>query len=438
MKLLKRLISAKDGSGNVLLRPDTPEDMWHAFNLLQTGDLIRCSTHRKVVKESSTGSISSSKRRMMLTVELRKVDFDPDSLQVRISGPVEVENDHVQLGAHHTLTLELHQNFSVEKSCWDQIFLDLLEEATNPERQAEIAAIVLQGSGLAHVCLVTGALTITKAKIVRNIPKKRTGSSQQSKAVQKFYESIYQAILQHIDFDKVKCVVVGSPGFVKDDFWEYCKLESVRRDDRAFIENKSKFLLCRASSGHKHALDEMFADPGVASQMTETKVAREVKVLGKFMRLVRRNVVLLWSFQLNLPPPPLTFCQQMDTDPDKAYYGYDHVARAHEQLAIDSLLVTDELFRASDVPTRKKYVKLVESVRENGGNVHVFSSMHVSGQQLQQVSGVAAILRYPLPDLDELEEIAAQGTQNNDHDDDGDVATDPVDRVTEDMRDMGF
>jgi hypothetical protein len=31
--------------------------------------------------------------------------------------------------------------------------------------------------------------------------------------------------------------------------------------------------------------------------------------------------------------------------------------------------------------------------------VYIFSTMHVSGQQLQQVSGVAAILRYPMPDL---------------------------------------
>lgn len=431
MKLLKRQISAKDGAGTVLLRPDQDEDLWHAFNLLQVGDKVRCSTHRKVVKESSTGSVSSSKRRMMLTVELKKVDFDPDSLQVRISGTVEAENEHVQLGAHHTLTLEMHQNFSVEKRCWDRIFLDLLEEATNPERQAEIAAVVMQGSGLAHVCLVTGALTITKAKIVRNIPKKRTGTSQHSKSVQKFYESIYQAILQHVDFAKVKCVVIGSPGFVKDDFFEYCKLEAVRREDRAFIENKSKFLLCKASSGHKHALDEMFADPGVASQMTETKVAREVQVLGKFMRLVR-HIVVCQKYLTILP----LFQSQMDTDPDKAYYGYDHVAKAHEQLAIDSLLVTDELFRASDVKTRKQYVQLVESVRESGGQVFIFSSMHVSGQQLHQVSGVAAILRYPLPDLDELEEIAASHVEDNIQE--TDRAYDPVDRLDEDMKDMGF
>lgn len=211
MKLVKRSISSKDGSGSISLRPDTPEDLWHAYNLLQKGDCVRCTTVRKVVKESSTGSTTSSKKRLTLTIEVKKVDFDPDALEVRLSGRVQQENDFVRMGAHHTLTLELNQNFSLEKQCWDQIYLDVIAEACNPERQAEVAAVILH-SGLAHVCLVTGALTITKARIEVNIPKKRTGSSQNAKAIKRFFETVYQAILRHVDFAKVKVVLMGSPG----------------------------------------------------------------------------------------------------------------------------------------------------------------------------------------------------------------------------------
>lgn len=66
MKIIKKQISAKDGSGMVQLRPETDEDLWHAYNLLQKGDLVRCTTIRKVVKESNTGSTTSSKKRLML------------------------------------------------------------------------------------------------------------------------------------------------------------------------------------------------------------------------------------------------------------------------------------------------------------------------------------------------------------------------------------
>jgi protein pelota len=57
----------------------------------------------------------------------------------------------------------------------------------------------------------------------------------------------------------------------------------------------------------------------------------------------------------------------------------------HEQLAIDLLLVTDELFWNTQVKTRKKYVQLVESGKENGELVLFCTHMHV-GQQPQQVS----------------------------------------------------
>jgi protein pelota len=42
-------------------------------------------------------------------------------------------------------------------------------------------------------------------------------------------------------------------------------------------------------------------------------------------------------------------------------------------------------------------------VRAGGGEALVFSSLHVSGEALNQLSGVAAILRFPLPELEDME-----------------------------------
>ncbi|KAK4403946.1 protein PELOTA 1 [Sesamum angolense] len=90
------------------------------------------------------------------------------------------------------------------------------------------------------------------------------------------------------------------------------------------------------------------------------------------------------------------FFAMLSNEPARACYGPKHVEVAHEQMAIQTLLITDELFR-------QKYVNLVDSVKASGGTAHVFSSMHVSGEQLAQLTGVAAILRFPLPDLDDIE-----------------------------------
>lgn len=40
-----------------------------------------------------------------------------------------------------------------------------------------------------------------------------------------------------------------------------------------------------------------------------------------------------------------------------------------------------KFFRSQSVEERKKYVALVESVRDNGGVARIFSSLHVSGER---------------------------------------------------------
>lgn len=85
-----------------------------------------------------------------------------------------------------------------------------------------------------------------------------------------------------------------------------------------------------------------------------------------------------------------------------------------------------ERHRASDPQERKKYVALVEDVQKKRGEVLRFSSMHESGQrefiasftlrividllqELNQLTGIAAILTFPLDvEVVEMEEREAK------------------------------
>ena len=377
MKLIKKSITEKDGSGTVKLRCEDAEDMWHAYNLVSAGDRVRAPTFRKVVKSSSTGSVTSNKVRLNLVLSVIKTEFDSETCVMRVTGRNAEPNPHVRLGAHHTLDLEPNRDFSIEKGCWDQIALERIETACSPEKTAELAAVVMQ-PGLAHLCLIKGEMTILKAKVDISIPKKRAGASAHQKAVRRFYEAIYQAVLRHVDFSVVKVLLVASPGFSASDWLRHATSEAVRHEERAFLDHRSKVVLTRSSSGHKRALEEVLADPAVASRLADVGAAAEVRALGAVFEMLR-------------------------ADSSRAFYGYDHVTAANELQAVDKLLVTDSLFRASDPRERRKYVDLVESVRENAGRVYVFSSLHVSGEQLKQLTGVAALLRYPLPDLEDMQ-----------------------------------
>ncbi len=117
-------------------------------------------------------------------------------------------------------------------------------------------------------------------------------------------------------------------------------------------------------------------DPAVATLLRETKAAAETQALRDFHTFLRDQ-------------------------PDRAVYGFRHVTHANDLQAIDRLLVTDSLFRSSGLASRRRFVALVDAARDNGAHVHVFSSLHVSGEQLAQLSGIAAILRFPVAGLDD-------------------------------------
>jgi len=378
MKLLGRNID-KDGKGHVSLIPEDAEDIWHTYNLIHPGDTIRASTFRKVQTESATGSSSSSRVRTMLSIQAEDMDFDTHAAVLRVKGRNVEENQFVKMGAYHTIDIEANRKFYLFKVYWDTVSIERVDMACDPTQHADLAAVVMQ-EGIAHVCLVTSCMTLVRAKIDQPIPRKRKGyTSQHDKGLQRFFETVMQAILRHVRFDVVKCVLVASPGFVKDQFCEYMWQEALKTDNKTLLESKSKFLLVHASSGFKHSLNEVLRDPAVTVRLSDTKAAGEVRALETFYRTLQE-------------------------DPNKAYYGYRHVERANQAQAIETLLCSDKLFRSLELAERKKYIALVDNVREYGGEVNIFSSLHISGEQLEQLTGVAAILRYPMPEIESEDE----------------------------------
>ncbi|KAH0723379.1 hypothetical protein KY285_005933 [Solanum tuberosum] len=77
-----------------------------------------------------------------------------------------------------------------------------------------------------------------------------------------------------------------------------------------------------------------------------------------------------------------------------------NVEYAHELLAIETLLITEELLENKDINLRKKYSKLKKLVQETGGKVVQFSD--IERDRLAQMTEIAAILRFPIPNIDDL------------------------------------
>lgn len=399
MRLLKQQIELKDGSGFATLLPEEPEDMWHAYNLIQPNDLLRARAMRRVTKESDSGSVASARIPMDLTIRVTSTDFDVGSGQLHVAGKVAAESEHVKLGSYHTLDLELQRKFTIDKADgWDSVAVEMMREALDATKRAEVWAVVMQ-DGLANICLITEHQTILRQRVEVPIPRKRKGGLDgHEKALEKFFSTLLSTLLRHIDLTAtpLKPLLLASPGFTANSFLTYLRNYATTNNNKPLLALVPLILVAHSSSGHQHALAEVLSSPAVLSKLADTKYARETALMDRFFTLLRQ-------------------------DDGRAWYGPREVEGAVEKGAVGRgggvLLISNALFRAQNVEERKRWVGLVDRVREvEGGEIRVLSSLHESGKRLESLGNVAAILTFPLEDLDERDEEGGgevQGEQDD-------------------------
>lgn len=379
MRLI-RLEQNDEGRTEVKVGVSTSEDLWHLYNMIMVGDHVRTKTKRKIAKETSTGNGTTETRIVVLEIEVQQIHFDPQEL--RLQGVNKRESDWVKMGAHHTLSMkaDLQQEVVVVKREWDDLLDERLKEACNQEGKADTAAVAMD-FGLANVCLVTESLTYTKQRIEVGIAKKhKANGSSRDASIKKFFSQVLDAIVTHIPIENMKVILLCSPGHVREEFRAFMLAECVKAETgplRTILLNITKFVMVRTTTGTKSAIQEALSDSKVLSLMDCTKSAGDV---------------LAWQ----------GFQDMMNNDPDRCVYTPQYVFEAQQRAAIEVLLLSDEKLRSPTPVERRFYMSLCAGVKDTGGSVFVFSSNHVTGEQLAKMSGIAAVLRFPCPEIDEL------------------------------------
>ncbi|KAI7936049.1 hypothetical protein MJO29_015352 [Puccinia striiformis f. sp. tritici] len=403
MKQIRSQIE-KNRSGFVTLKAENDEDMWHAYNLVTVGDEVRSIAVRKIIVEtnSATGSKDSHRVKLNLTIEVKKVSYSgveipssstetndnngglsiasqptPSSssggASLHLSGQISKQNEHVKMGAFHTLDLEPEQEFTIIKGPdgWDSINLQRLADATDASKSAEVGAILVDDNGRATICLIGTHTTLIKQRIEVPLSKNKKPGQSSDKTLDKFFKQIYDSLIKHFNFSLLRMVIIASPGNTKDAVFESIFSQAVKSNNKSIMTSRSKFQRIYTPTIHIQSLNQILSTPEILNQLKDTKYSKEIQALNKFQKM-------------------------LDEDPHRALYGELHVDRAAERAAIGTLLISDSLFRNPDPEKRKKFIKLTESVQQFGGEVLVFSSMHSTGTRLNELTGVASILTYPL------------------------------------------
>jgi protein pelota len=376
MRLFKHI--EKNYQGRVDFHPESAEDTWSIFQLLEDGDLVQASDDRK-----TADGIRVRLRLTLSVISVReKATFDPQTGQIRVLGRNTEASEHIKLGQHHTLGIDPGHPVSIYKDKWDTlVHIPRLAEMSETRKATGDVAVVMLEAGSAQILFVGNSLTNVKGKVEVSVPKKRAGAQGHEQGMQRFFEATAQSLLRHVNIadDSVKVLVIASPGFVKDDFFAFLMQTASsgsRSELKPFIDNKNKIILAHSSSGNSRSLPQALADQTVASRLSDTRASGDIAALAKFFEV-------------------------LGADPSRAQYGWRHVRVAVDRGAVECLLICDSLLRVRDVGARTAYATLVSEAKGLGAKVHLVSSLHATGEQVAQLGGLCSVLRFAIHDMDE-------------------------------------
>ncbi|HDM45082.1 MAG TPA: mRNA surveillance protein pelota [Candidatus Bathyarchaeota archaeon] len=354
----------REGKKRLSLRltPESEEDLWHLYNLIEAGDLVHARTSR-TVKTNEAYSRPKKGRRVSLdlTVEVEKVAWDRFSNKLRVHGVVrEAPEEFNVVGFHHTLSLAVNKPFTLTKERWRKHHVDRLELAM----KARVQPVVVVSIDDEDLCIAVVREFGIDVKVEErvNLPGKLEAEYRE-KAKNELFKRASETLEKVTREVGGKVVVIG-PGFIKNEFVEFVKKRYVKLAEE-IVDVKG--VNSAGVSGIHEALRS-----GVLS-----------KAFSKIRLSVEMNAIREVLKRLGKGRGDIT-------------YGIDDVERAAESGAVDRLLVLDSYFREASEDLRLRLEKIMGYVEDRGGKVLMVSARNEAGLQLKSLGGIAAILRYPI------------------------------------------
>merc|ERR1712232_1465835 len=312
-------------------------------------------------------------------IDVQKIDYDAVGDAIRFSGPIceEVKDvAGVRLGAHHAIEIELGEIITLTKECWDSVYLSQLQDATDIARTAEVAFCLMEAKdhAKANISLLTSVRAKRVAAEEQTLPGKKLTDTAKDKAMEKFHVKVFEGLEANLDFSLVKCCVLAGPGKCKIDFFTWMQTYAMKNGKSDFVTKKGIFVCADASNIHNEGMEELLKNDQVQKMVRNTKAAKHFEAIEEMQKRVAN-------------------------DDGRCCYGPREVTFAFENGAVEVLMISDKLFRTSDLKKRREYVDLVQAVRDGGAAAHIFSSDHITGQTLKNFGDIAALTRFETADM---------------------------------------
>lgn len=349
-----RLLRKEVGEGVLHLRIDSLDDLWALRNLIATGDRVTADTTRTA---ESTGDkvreAKMEKRGMRLGVRAESVEWADFDDHLRVLGPIETgPQDH---GRFHTLSLRGDgMDVVIEKrSPLQPWHLQQVTEAVAATDAPKVLLLAIDDSEAQF-----GLLKSYGLQLLGSLPSGGQGKRHEGagKAKEQFYGEVLKSVQVFRPDPKVPFVVLG-PGWWRDEFLDFARARAPSAVTGAVSEG--------TAHGGRTGLHEALKRGLLDRVARDHRVAHDTGLVTEFLARVAKG-------------------------DGTAAYGPADVARAVAAGAVDSILASDRLVRSGKIEALLREAEAARCA------IHVVSSSHDAGDQLDRMGGLAALLRFPL------------------------------------------
>jgi len=333
--------------GEIKFRVTKLDDLWYLSHIIEPGDLIKGRTERKLELGEKKKKI---KKTVFLSMQVDKTDYSQNIL--RVGGIIKEGPDEVEIGSHHSFSIEEGTIATIIKEKWDRIILDKLDQATKEREDVLICTVDRENATIA-VLKAQGYDVLTTLK--GQVEKK--GFKEE---VKDFYAQVIVLLQEYVARLKINRIIVGSPSIWKDAFMK-----------RIPEELKSKIVYATCSTGERKGVGEVLKRDEVKNLLKEDRVALELRLVEDLLAEIKKA--------------------------GKASYGVKDVNEKVQIGAVSILIVTDNFLKKQKEEGKYNEMdELLQLAEDTKSQIYIIKSEHEGGRKLDGLGGIAAFLRYAI------------------------------------------
>ncbi len=340
--------------------PDSPDDLWHLYNVIFADDEVYAYSSR-AIKSDTEGSRPKSGERVaaFMGVKVISVSWDKFLGKLRVHGLICHAPDIIPTGAHHTISVALNQPVTIVKKEWPKHLLDRLTHASETEKPMLIISIDDEGFAIAETRQY-GYETRVDQRM--RLPGKQE-ADKRVEATKGYFRLAVNSLNKLWALNHNPIVIIGA-GFVKNDFVKFLDEES-HEMAKSVVDVKS------VNNGGTAGIGEALRSGVLLKAAHTLRIVEETETMEEVMK-------------------------RLGKEEGTVAYGLTAVENAVIMGAVEKLVIADTTLREADEAQRLKLDDLMRQVEKRNASITVVSTEHEAGAKLLSLGGIVALLRYPL------------------------------------------